>query len=44
MKPDDVERGIVGRKLAGRVSLVTGGTRGIGAAICRPAGSVVPGR
>jgi acetoacetyl-CoA reductase/3-oxoacyl-[acyl-carrier protein] reductase len=27
--------GIVGDKLAGRVALVTGGTRGIGAAICR---------
>jgi NAD(P)-dependent dehydrogenase (short-subunit alcohol dehydrogenase family) len=27
--------GIVGSKLAGRVALVTGGTRGIGAAICR---------
>jgi acetoacetyl-CoA reductase/3-oxoacyl-[acyl-carrier protein] reductase len=27
--------GIVGKKLAGRVALVTGGTRGIGAAICR---------
>jgi acetoacetyl-CoA reductase len=35
MNPDDVERGTVGRKLAGRVALVTGGTRGIGAAICR---------
>jgi 3-oxoacyl-[acyl-carrier protein] reductase len=27
--------GITGNKLAGRVALVTGGTRGIGAAICR---------
>jgi 3-oxoacyl-[acyl-carrier protein] reductase len=27
--------GVVGHKLAGRVALVTGGTRGIGAAICR---------
>jgi Dehydrogenases with different specificities (related to short-chain alcohol dehydrogenases) len=27
--------GVVGEKLAGRVALVTGGTRGIGAAICR---------
>ena len=27
--------GITGEKLAGRVALVTGGTRGIGAAICR---------
>jgi acetoacetyl-CoA reductase/3-oxoacyl-[acyl-carrier protein] reductase len=27
--------GVVGTKLAGRVALVTGGTRGIGAAICR---------
>src|SRR5664280_3030773 len=27
--------GLVGNKLAGRVALVTGGTRGIGAAICR---------
>jgi NAD(P)-dependent dehydrogenase (short-subunit alcohol dehydrogenase family) len=35
MKPDEVEQGTVGRKLAGRVALVTGGTRGIGAAICR---------
>jgi len=26
---------VMGRKLAGRVALVTGGTRGIGAAICR---------
>jgi NAD(P)-dependent dehydrogenase (short-subunit alcohol dehydrogenase family) len=26
--------GVIGRKLAGRVALVTGGTRGIGAAIC----------
>ena len=35
MNPDDAERGIAGTKLAGRVALVTGGTRGIGAAICR---------
>ncbi|HZX98496.1 MAG TPA: beta-ketoacyl-ACP reductase [Dermatophilaceae bacterium] len=27
--------GVVGEKLAGRVALVTGGTRGIGAAICK---------
>jgi len=27
--------GVIGAKLAGRVALVTGGTRGIGAAICR---------
>ena len=27
--------GVIGDKLAGRVALVTGGTRGIGAAICR---------
>lgn len=27
--------GLVGEKLTGRVALVTGGTRGIGAAICR---------
>jgi 3-oxoacyl-[acyl-carrier protein] reductase len=27
--------GVVGQKLAGRVAVVTGGTRGIGAAICR---------
>jgi len=27
--------GVIGSKLAGRVALVTGGTRGIGAAICR---------
>ena len=27
--------GVIGEKLAGRVALVTGGTRGIGAAICR---------
>ena len=27
--------GVLGEKLAGRVALVTGGTRGIGAAICR---------
>ena len=30
----DQAPGVVGRKLAGRVALVTGGTRGIGAAIC----------
>ena len=35
MSPHDAERGLVGRKLAGRVALVTGGTRGIGAAITR---------
>src|SRR4051812_27727649 len=35
MKPDEFEQGTVGRKLVGRVALVTGGTRGIGAAICR---------
>ena len=33
--PDEVAHGVVGRKLQGRVALVTGGTRGIGAAICR---------
>src|SRR5664280_3827649 len=27
--------GVTGQKLAGRVALVTGGTRGIGAAVCR---------
>jgi NAD(P)-dependent dehydrogenase (short-subunit alcohol dehydrogenase family) len=27
--------GVIGKKLAGRVALVTGGTRGIGAAICK---------
>src|SRR5674476_1663829 len=27
--------GVIGDKLAGRVALVTGGTRGIGAAICK---------
>jgi NAD(P)-dependent dehydrogenase (short-subunit alcohol dehydrogenase family) len=27
--------GVIGQKLAGRVALVTGGTRGIGAAICK---------
>ena len=26
--------GVAGMKLAGRIALVTGGTRGIGAAIC----------
>src|ERR1035437_6968322 len=31
----DPARGITGDKLAGRVALVTGGTRGIGASICR---------
>src|ERR1039458_9366423 len=31
----DPARGIAGDKLAGRVALVTGGTRGIGASICR---------
>ena len=31
---DDQARGVIGRQLAGRVALVTGGTRGIGAAIC----------
>jgi len=30
----DQAPGVIGRKLAGRVALVTGGTRGIGAAIC----------
>jgi NAD(P)-dependent dehydrogenase (short-subunit alcohol dehydrogenase family) len=33
--PDQVAGGILGTKLSGRVALVTGGTRGIGAAICR---------
>jgi acetoacetyl-CoA reductase/3-oxoacyl-[acyl-carrier protein] reductase len=31
----DPATGVIGNKLAGRVALVTGGTRGIGAAICR---------
>jgi len=30
----DQAASVIGRKLAGRVALVTGGTRGIGAAIC----------
>jgi len=30
----DLSPGVTGRKLAGRVALVTGGTRGIGASIC----------
>ena len=30
----DQARGVIGRQLAGWVALVTGGTRGIGAAIC----------
>lgn len=34
MEQDDVQ-GVVGSKLKGRVAFVTGGTRGIGAAICR---------
>ena len=33
--PDQQPTAIVGQKLAGRVALVTGGTRGIGAAISR---------
>jgi len=33
--PLEPSTGLVGKKLAGRVALVTGGTRGIGAAICR---------
>jgi NAD(P)-dependent dehydrogenase (short-subunit alcohol dehydrogenase family) len=33
--PVEPSMGQVGKKLAGRVALVTGGTRGIGAAICR---------
>jgi len=31
----ETTNGVIGKKLAGRVALVTGGTRGIGAAICR---------
>ena len=34
MEQDDVQ-GVIGSKLKGRVAFVTGGTRGIGAAICR---------
>jgi 3-oxoacyl-[acyl-carrier protein] reductase len=33
--PLEPSTGLVGKKLTGRVALVTGGTRGIGAAICR---------
>ena len=33
--PHEPSRVLAGGKLAGRVALVTGGTRGIGAAICR---------
>jgi len=33
--PDERSTVLAGEKLAGRVALVTGGTRGIGAAICR---------
>jgi NAD(P)-dependent dehydrogenase (short-subunit alcohol dehydrogenase family) len=33
--PEARPTGLIGQKLAGRVALVTGGTRGIGAAICR---------
>lgn len=33
--PEARPTGLIGHKLAGRVALVTGGTRGIGAAICR---------
>jgi NAD(P)-dependent dehydrogenase (short-subunit alcohol dehydrogenase family) len=33
--PETKPEGLIGTKLAGRVALVTGGTRGIGAAICR---------
>jgi acetoacetyl-CoA reductase/3-oxoacyl-[acyl-carrier protein] reductase len=35
MIPDQAPSGVLGTKLKGRVALVTGGTRGIGAAICR---------
>jgi acetoacetyl-CoA reductase/3-oxoacyl-[acyl-carrier protein] reductase len=33
--PEARPTGLIGQKLAGRVAIVTGGTRGIGAAICR---------
>jgi NAD(P)-dependent dehydrogenase (short-subunit alcohol dehydrogenase family) len=33
--PETRPTALIGKKLAGRVALVTGGTRGIGAAICR---------
>lgn len=32
---EETTPGVIGNKLAGRVALVTGGTRGIGAAICK---------